>query len=207
MTRATRVYDESSLVARLAPLDRQRKTAFAAACAQRLFPLFERYARTAGDLATSQRLAEILETVWLCASGSAADISSMGAEAESMVPPDDDRWTFESGYAQNAAAAAAYAIRTWLTNDPQEAAWTARQVYDAADYAFTQVGLEPGNIYVSTFEDRTREAEAALASGIVQTALTAIDQDLQAVESAMPSFPDLQETSTAQGVAWAASFP
>lgn len=28
--------------------------------------------------------------------------------------------------------------RTWIKNDPQEAAWAARQVYDAAEYAVLQ---------------------------------------------------------------------
>lgn len=39
------------------------------------------------------------------------------------------------GYAQNAAAAVACAVRTWMTDEPQEAVWGARQVYEAADYA------------------------------------------------------------------------
>ncbi|GEA86031.1 hypothetical protein CGE01nite_32820 [Cellulomonas gelida] len=40
-----------------------------------------------------------------------------------------------AGYGQNAAAAAAYAMRTWMTNSPQEAAWAARHGYELADYA------------------------------------------------------------------------
>lgn len=128
-----RVYDEHALLVRLEPLDRWAKTAFAAACAQRLFPLYERYVRSAGRLASAQILADILSTAWDIAAGRVVNLQPLQAEAESMVPAEDGNWVLESGYGQNAAAAVAYAIRTWLSDDPQEAAWAARQIYDVAD--------------------------------------------------------------------------
>ena len=41
-------YDEAEIKARLARLDQSQKTAFAAACAERLWPLFERYSEVTG---------------------------------------------------------------------------------------------------------------------------------------------------------------
>ena len=130
-----RIYDEQALVDRLTALDRRSKTAFAASCAQSLLPLFERYAKSAGVPELGARLGAIVAAAWAAASGVEADVRGHQDEAEAMVPSDGDGWTLETGYGQNAAAAAAYAIRTWLTDDAQEAAWAARQVYELADYA------------------------------------------------------------------------
>ena len=72
------------------------------------------------------RLGVIVAAAWDVASGVRADVGTYQAEAEAMVPSDEHGWTLETGYGQNAAAAAAYALRAWLTDDPQEAAWAAR---------------------------------------------------------------------------------
>lgn len=47
----TRQYDEPALLVSVERLDRWAKAAFATACAQRLFPLYERYARSAQEAA------------------------------------------------------------------------------------------------------------------------------------------------------------
>lgn len=201
------MYDEAALAARLAPLDRQAKTAFAAACAQRLLPLFERYARAAGSEAQGRRLQEILSSAWEAASGVTVDVQSLGSEAESMAPPEDEDGGLEADYAENASAAVAYAIRTWLSDDPQEAVWAARQVYEVAEHAFSQTRLEPGKVYVQTASQRAEEAEATLASGLVQSALTAIRDDLEIAESSASSWLELRRRSNAEGRQWAATFP
>jgi hypothetical protein len=61
---------------------RRAKTAFAAACAQRLLPLFGRYASMAGVTAHAQRLAGILAAAWDVASERAIDVRSMDSEVE-----------------------------------------------------------------------------------------------------------------------------
>ncbi|MDQ0077888.1 DUF416 family protein [Arthrobacter oryzae] len=182
------VYDENALLARLEPLDRWAKTAFAAACAQRLFPHYERYARSADTLAHAQILADILSTAWDVASGRVVIVQPLQSEAESMVPSEDGDNALESGYAENAAVAVAYAIRTWLSDDPQEAVWAARQVFDVADYAFW---LANPNADVN---DRSSN-NAVMKSDIVQEALSAIDRYLDAVASAPPSWLDLRKRS------------
>jgi hypothetical protein len=196
-----RPFDEHALLARLEPLDRGAKTAFAAACAQRLLPLFGRYASMAGVTAHAQRLAEILAAAWDVSSGRVIDLRSMDSEVESMVPKDyEGEWVMESGYGQNAAAAVAYAIRTWLTDDPQEAAWAAFQMYEVAEYAVTQSHAE-----VHPSVDVTDAM--VVGSEIAQAALLAMEEDLGVVASAPPSWRELRQRAEVEGRSWTATFP
>ena len=196
-----RMYDERALVARLEPLDRRAKTAFAAACAQRLLPLFERYARVVGATAHAHRLAEILAAAWDVSSGRVIDVQSIYYEVESMSPKDyEGEWVMESGYGENAAAAVAYAIRTWLTDDPQEAAWAAFQMYEVAEYAATQA-------YAKVDPRLNITDDMVVGSEIAKAALLAIEEDLGVVASAPPSWLELRQRAEAEGLAWAATFP
>jgi hypothetical protein len=195
----TPTYDEDALVARLALLARTHKTAFAAACAQRLLPLFERYVSATGA-GSFDALSETVASTWRVVSGADLDLTSAQAVAEGMVPADDRASVFEMGYGQNAAAAAAYAIRTWLQDSPQEAAWAARQVYEAADYAAQ--GELPG------FDPNAPRAERTLLeSRVVQTALSGIWKDLEEVESTSGNWESLQKRAHDEGRTWAALLP
>lgn len=200
-----RIYDEPAFRARLAQLDHRAKMAFSAACAQRLMPLFTRYAKKTGTDAQAQRLREILSTAWGAASGVPGDVNGLDAEAAAFGPSDDAEWVFELGYAQNAAAAVAYAIRTCLSDDPQEAAWAARQLYEAAEYAISQPDLDQVELHVQKVGDSLKRNEAALASDLVRTALAFLDRDLVVVESAPPSWEGLRQQSASEGLSWAAT--
>lgn len=134
-------YDEGTIYAALAQLDRSGQTMVAAACAESIWPLFERYAALAP--VPDQHVASLrqaLDAVWGAAS-QPDSIEEAGAIAEALIPGDAEPWIFESGYAQNAVAAVAYAARTWLSADPQQAVWAGRQVFEAADLA-AQKGLD-----------------------------------------------------------------
>ena len=193
-------YDEAVILSRLSAVDRSAKTAFAASCAQRLLRLFDRYALSAGTPELAPRLVSIVVAAWDVASGAEADVAALQAEAEGMVPTDEDGWTLETGYAQNAAAAAAYAIRTWLSDDPREAAWAARQVYDLADYAVLQ-GRPALDLNAPESEAQVLESET------VQNALRAIDRALAVVESAPSTWQELRADATADSEAWASTLP
>lgn len=193
-----RTYDEPVLLARLEPLDREAKTAFAASCAQLLFPLFERYSRVTGAPAAAERLASILAAAWHLASRPAVEVQEMEADATSMVPDEDhDGWVLESAYGQNGAAAVSYALSTWRTDDPQRAVWAARQVYEVADYAFWQTNPNAD----------ANEDGPALRSEFVQAALSAIDKALDAVASGPPLWDDVRQQAEVDGRSWAATFP
>lgn len=194
-------YDEKLLMLRLGRLDRGAKTAFAAACAQRLLPLSDRYALQEGaGSARLERLNVIVSALWEAAAGKAIDAQQMAKEAESMVPDEDDEgWTADRAYAGNAAAAACYALRTWLTDDPQESTWAARQLFDAADLAYFQA--VPGGSILTGEEERE-----SLMSSVVQSAISAIQRDLDAVENATP-YLDLRRRVEAEAKDWAATIP
>lgn len=191
-------YDEPANVQRLTRLDRTRKAAFAAACAQRLLPLFDRYA--AATSADPAIVHEALERVWGTLRGAQGDLRPLQAAVEGQVPQENDDWTLETGYAQNAAACAAYAVRTWLTDDPQEAAWASRQVYELADYAVQQL--------LPDLDLNLPDAESQLLGhALVQAALEGIEHDLCEVESATLDLDHLANRASREGLAWSRGVP
>ena len=194
-------YDEAEIKNRLSRLHRARKTAFAAACAERLWPLFLRCAEATGEGEVAV-LRTVLDGAGRAARGEdVGDLSAARITAEDMVPADDGEWIVEMGYGQNAAAAVAYAVRTWLTDDPREAAWAARQAYEAADYAALCAHPElrlnvPGT-------ERTLSESA-----MVQTAIAEMVADLVAVESPpTDDWEGLRARARDEGAVWAATLP
>ncbi len=163
-------YDEAAIALAAQRLTRGERTAFAAACAERLWPLVERYAATIALPSDSLRgLREALEAAWAAAGGHADRLAleTAKAVAEELIPSeDDDNWVFESGYAQNGIAAIAYAIDTRLRDGVQEAVWAGRQVYEAADYV-AQQRLDTELLYTPELEEElsnTPVAQAAVRS-------------------------------------------
>jgi len=166
-------YDEVQLVQALSAETKAVRAAFAAASAERLQPLYEWFHEACGqgDPAT---LRAGLDAVWELVRGLPAPdgLPQLQQAAESLVPDEDDDWAEQSAYAQNAAAAVTYALGSWIDDDPQQAGWAARQLYEAADYAAQQ---EIGDL-------NSPGAEAALlARPVVQEALEGIQEDLRAV--------------------------
>lgn len=193
------VYDEGALLRRVGGLDRSSKAAFAAACAERMWPLVERYASAAGvPSGKVEGLRTALDTVWRSVSGEVEDVAGAQVVAESMIPEEDDEWVFESGYGQNAIAAVAYAARTWLTDQPQEAVWAARQLYEAADYA-AQSQVVGAATFTPEVEDSVRRAP------VVRAAVSALDADLEAASRG--GLLEVREQSRVGAVALAALFP
>ena len=133
-------YDEPLLVVELSRLPPASRVMFAASCAERLRPLYRRY-QEVSDQANPDQFDAALDAAWAAAFGAMPReaLSDWQVVAEGLVPDEDDEsWVDEFAYGQNGAAAVAYALRTALTSDPQEAAWAARQVYEAADFAAQQ---------------------------------------------------------------------
>jgi uncharacterized protein YjaG (DUF416 family) len=126
-------YEEPRLVEALSTLSPGRRTTFAAACAQRLMPVYKWvHARTGrGDPVL---LDDSLSALWEDLKGALSDeLDAVRARVEELIPDEDDEWIDEIAYAQHAASAVAYALRCRLSELPQDAAWAARQVYEAID--------------------------------------------------------------------------
>jgi uncharacterized protein YjaG (DUF416 family) len=139
-------YDEADTIRALAAIPRNSRVAFAAACAERLFPAYEDFCRKdrRGDQAA---MAEILERVWKHLLGDEIEAEQIRAELTrcmALIPGEEDEpWIREQAYADDAASAIAYALRTLESGDPQEAAWAARRTYEAADHHVThRLGIE-----------------------------------------------------------------
>lgn len=193
------VYDESVLLRRVGGLDKLSKTVFAAACAERLWPLVGRYASAVGIASGEvEGLRAALDTVWRSVFGEAADVADAQVMAESMIPVEDDQWVFESGYGQNAIAAVVYAARTWLTDRPQDAVWAARQLHEAADYA-AQSQLAGAVTFSPGVED------SLLRAPILRAAVSAIEADLEATTRMAPL--EVRKQARAGAAALATLFP
>ena len=177
-------YDESALLDRLAGASPRARALFAARVAERLFALYEYFAETSGQ-GDPGTLREALDAAWRAVDADVptAELERLQEAAEDLVPEEDDDWVTASGYASNAAAAVAYALRTRLTDNPQEAAWAARQAYDVTDYAAQQQLEDAG------FDDAGEEA--LLSRPVVQEALEGLNTDLEAALAEPPA----EETS------------
>ncbi|MFF9563675.1 hypothetical protein ACF1AJ_10045 [Leifsonia sp. NPDC014704] len=118
-------------------LPKPSKTALAAASAERLFPLYRVFAAARdGDDDRSALLRRALDELWTAAETDTAPRSDNYAIALSVVPSvEQPDWIVESAFAQNAAAAVAYAAQTWQLDDPQQVVWALWQAIEAADSA------------------------------------------------------------------------
>lgn len=130
-------YDETALVRDLGRVGRNSRVAFAAACAERLFPSYEAFCRAAGR-GDRDTLAGILERIWRHLLGDKMTDEQLRTALRrcmDLVPGEDDEpWVDEQSYADDAASATAYTLRALESGEPQEAAWAARRAYEATDY-------------------------------------------------------------------------
>jgi uncharacterized protein YjaG (DUF416 family) len=126
-------YDEPGLVTALSSVLPTAQSIFAAACAERLLPVYRWFHERTGR-GDPSALEDALAELWTDLEGQrSVQLESKQRMAEELVPHEDDSWIDDCAYAQHAAAAVAYAIRSRLTESPMEAGWAARQVYEALD--------------------------------------------------------------------------
>jgi hypothetical protein len=121
-------FNEQELVLQLERLPPPFRTAFAATVAERLLPAYEYFVRRTGR-GDPAELAAILQCLWLDLEGSAtsAEQDHDIAVCMSLVPREDTgAWVAEQVYAENAATALAYALRSRKNGAAQGAAWAGR---------------------------------------------------------------------------------
>ncbi len=163
-------YDENTIKSVLDKLPSTQQVWFACACAERLMPLYDLFASSAG-MGDVHALRRGLDVAWDTSSTPIA-AEAQRVVVEALVPHDDDAdWSRWSAFAQNAAAAVAYSLRLVVSSDSQNGVWAARQLYEAADFVAQANGESPPN---------GGDNEA------VVVALTAIADVLQAVRSSTP---------------------
>jgi len=139
---------EMELLERLKILPGRLMVAFALLTALRIYPAYKRFHDKTGR-GTPGALALLVEQLWEDVNGklmSENDVKLAAARALELVPAERDGWENESQpYAEDAAAAIAYALRTRLSFDPQEAVWAARRVYESAEhFAATSIQSSDG---------------------------------------------------------------
>jgi len=128
-------FDEASLAQRLSALPPIHMAAFAACCAERIGPAYQRYSggqKTGAD----SPLASCLNIVWAALATGMASAPSLEDEVErclELMPPEEMHSDENAAYAEDAVAATGYAMRALISEEAAEAAWAARRVYEAVD--------------------------------------------------------------------------
>ncbi len=184
-------YDEAALAARVARLPGAERTLLAAACAERLMPLYEWIAAASGGAAAAS-VRSALDLAW-SASTSREQAEQAQLEVEELVPDEDDEDApVDVALVQNTIAAVAYALRTMGSHDAQDVVWAARQLYEAADYIVQREA--PNQTYIADLE---QEAP-------IQLVLRGLGSAVEDLESA--SLTQLRERAQADGDALLALF-
>lgn len=184
------LYDEAILKARVDALPGPERVLLAAACAERLMPLYERITSAAVSTeAATVRTA--LDLAW-SATASAQQAQKAQLAVEDLVPDEDDEDAPDVALVQNAIAAVAYALRTASSQDAQDVVWAARQLHEAADYIVQREA--PNQTYIEDLEQ-----EAA-----IQLVLRGLGSALQDLESVSPA--QLRSRARADGDALLALF-
>lgn len=168
------MYEEADLYSEVERLLPAKRVAFAAACAEWLYPSYEKYQAETGQR-DGTAIRSALDGVWLAATGDEvgqAELQRLASQAEATVPTDKGHWSSLLPLAQNAAAAAVYATRVAHSPEPQEVVWTARQIIEAGDW-LAQMGA-PVQTYVIKSADLSDPGHVAsqAVAGLLKAATT-----------------------------------
>lgn len=127
-------FNEADLAEQLSKLPTTVRTAFAAACAQRMVHAYSAFA-------DPEALNQILTSLWNdLNNGHPMSDSQLDAQIEAamaLIPQDEDEWIPGQGAAEDAAASLTYALQCRRNGSVQAAVWAARRAYDALDEHIT----------------------------------------------------------------------
>lgn len=170
-------YDEARCREVLERLNAPFRVAFALLCASRLLPAYKLFQdRTGrGRWALLDALREELWHHVLESQMSRQELQDAIDQCLAVVPTEEDGWDEDTQpYAEDAAAALAYAFRAALTGDPQEAVWASRRAYEAVDHYAGRSLDEP--------QDRPYDEDARIGHPAVQMELARQSRDLDDLE-------------------------
>jgi hypothetical protein len=132
-----RLFDEARVKARLSALTARGRSIFALSCSRRLFP---GYLQWNNELLTQPdyRVEDVLNLVAKELRYASEDTlhPKLAKEVEpllDLMPTEDSTWSQSLPVAEDAVACLAYTVRSMIDGDPQEATWSARRAYEAAD--------------------------------------------------------------------------
>jgi uncharacterized protein YjaG (DUF416 family) len=128
-------YDRKKLVYQLQTLPNRLRVAFAAACAERQLPNYLKFSDATGK-GSPQVLSEGLDFLWHDLGRHAASNPGLSERLDAcmdLLPKGHQETLDFHGFADDAVMTVAYAIRTRLTSDPEEAASAASVAYSALD--------------------------------------------------------------------------
>jgi uncharacterized protein YjaG (DUF416 family) len=188
-------YDEKQLAGELEQLAPAARAGFAAACAERLIPAYISFSRHRGRTDHAD-LGDALVRLWTDLTGGPtlgeAVLTELIDRCEDLVPSDEDKdWSAESAYAQNAAAAVAYALRCRAEHASQEAVWAARQAYEAIDQSV--IDRDHVDVNVPHVEEIIRRHP------LIQAELQRQRQDLSDLRSDQPDFVRIRQRARRDG--------
>jgi uncharacterized protein YjaG (DUF416 family) len=132
-----RLFNEQRVMARLSSLSARGRSVFAFSCSRRLFPGYLKWNNEILSKPDS-RVEEVLSLAARELRNSSEDalFPSLASEVEpllDLMPTEDSTWSQALPVAEDAVACLAYTLRAMIGGDPQEAAWSARRAYEAAD--------------------------------------------------------------------------
>jgi hypothetical protein len=114
---------------KLASLPRRLRTAFAAACTQRLMPGYTRFA--SGNFKPNpQQAMKILDELWNDIENGSSDPGKLKRDfeiCETLIPGDDVSYFDGFEYVEDAMVSLAYAIKSELEGGAEEAMWAAER--------------------------------------------------------------------------------
>jgi len=169
-------FDRPALAEGLANLPGRSRVLFAAAAAERLFPHADGFFR-GRDPGGLEQVRKALDLLWGYGSNGRVGDGERDAAlsaCEASIRAAAEEGSDEALFAENAAAAIAYGLRTMRADDPQEPSWAAQVAYDTVDH-FVLMEEAARN------EDRSEEQIRAHA--VVQRELQRQLDDLVALEA------------------------
>jgi len=143
-----RHFDEEKLVSALQELSVNFRVAFAAACAERQLPTYRVFHERTGK-GNPLVLRDALDRIWDDLGGrplAPEEIKTAIDQCLAYMPGETDGgFSQHHAHAEDAAASVAYALRTRLTGEAQEAAWCARRAYESLDsHVVNELDVDPG---------------------------------------------------------------
>jgi uncharacterized protein YjaG (DUF416 family) len=170
---------------RLKSLDQHKRAIFAICCATRLQSAYSHLHKKHSQ-GNPPLLREAINMIWSWASGNdipRAVFESYLDKVMLLVPEEDDNWTIDSAYAEDAVSAVAYSIRSILNDDYKEACWASTCMWDAVDSYITNT---------LNVDWALADAETVISENVLmQSEFARQKRDLDDLESLSGSFEEL----------------